>query len=79
MNRLFISLVLLCIISCHAFGQQDTLQQCQRYKDQADRYQELRRQGGRGPEMDEWKKQMRKYEQRFRDGECHKYRNQLRN
>lgn len=58
-------------------AQQATLKECQRYKDQAERYQELRRQGGSGPQMDEWKNRMRDYELKFRQGDCRRFRREL--
>ncbi len=77
MTPKFIPVFLIALLSADVFAQDATLQQCQRYKDQTDRYQQLRRQGGHGEQMDQWKNKMREYQQQYRDGNCHKYRHQL--
>lgn len=77
---MFRNLIILFFIVSFApisFAQDATLEQCQRLKDLADSYQERRRQGGSGPQMDQWKDKMREYEQQFRDGGCQKYRRKL--
>lgn len=77
MYRYIITVLILVVATTTAWAQDTNLKQCQRYKDQADRYQELRRKGGHGEQMDEWKNKMREYQQQYRDGNCHKHSRKL--
>ncbi len=55
-----------------------TLAHCQKLKDQIERYDALRRQGGSGAKMDNWKRARRQHEKRFRAEGCHYHRHELR-
>lgn len=56
-----------------AGAQSATLEECQKMKDKIDHYNDLRREGGSGAQMDAWKRARRKLEQRFRDEGCRSY------
>jgi len=55
-----------------------SLEECRALKDRIDRYTSLRRMGGSASQMNGWKKQLRKYEARFRDLDCSEFRRELR-
>lgn len=61
----------------HAYAQQASLEQCQKLKDGMARYDELRRNGGGGNQMDAWKRSRRKLDKQFRDSGCKYYRGRL--
>ncbi len=77
MRNYLISLVFLILFSPQLTAQQATIEQCQRYKDQAENYQQRRRKGGSGPQMDQWKNKMRAYKKQYNDGNCQKFRHKL--
>ena len=59
-------------------GKQDEgLHVCQFYKDEIEKYEDLRRGGGSASEMDQWKKKKREYEEKFRNGNCSRHRGDL--
>jgi len=53
------------------------LQQCQKLKDKIENYDQLRRKGGKGAQMDSWKRSRRELEKAFRAQGCHYYRREL--
>ena len=53
------------------------LQQCQKLKDKIEEYDQLRRKGGKGAQMDSWKRSRRELEKAFRAQGCHYYRREL--
>jgi hypothetical protein len=53
------------------------VQQCQKLKDRIEHYDQLRRKGGSGPQMDSWKRTRRDLEKQFRDLGCRHYRWEL--
>jgi hypothetical protein len=53
------------------------LQQCQKLKDKIEGYDQLRRKGGKGAQMDSWKRSRRELEKAFRAQGCHYYRSEL--
>jgi len=59
-------------------AQQASLEQCQKLKDGIARYDELRRNGGSGSQMDGWKRSRRKLDKEFRKLGCKYYRGRLR-
>ena len=72
------SIALIVMAMCFAVlstaeAQEVPLQKCQQIKDQIERYDELRRQGGRAGDMDSWKRQRREKEGEFRSFGCHDY------
>ncbi len=76
--RYYLILILFMVVDIPlASAQQASVEQCQRYKDKSDYYQDLRRQGGRGPQMDDWKNRMREYDKKFNHGNCQKHRGKL--
>ncbi|MFV8817008.1 hypothetical protein [Haliea sp. E17] len=52
-------------------GEDETLRQCRKLQQQMEQYQALRRDGGSGPQMDGWKRQLRRAQAEFRDLGCH--------
>ncbi len=58
-------------------AQQASLDYCQKLKDGIVRYDELRRGGGRGSQMDAWKRSRRKLDKQFRESGCRYYRGRL--
>ena len=60
-----------------ATAQSVSLQQCQQYKNQIDRYTGLRRNGGSGKQMDAWKRARRDSEKAYSNHYCWRYRRQL--
>ncbi|GAB5451472.1 MAG: hypothetical protein Hals2KO_18000 [Halioglobus sp.] len=57
-------------LSAPAFAQVGSLQTCRALDDKIERYQDLRRKGGKASQMDKWKRQLRASESRFRELEC---------
>lgn len=55
----------------------NAIKHCQKLKDQIERYEQLRRKGGSGTDMDDWKRARRQLEKQFRDDRCRYYRYRL--
>ena len=55
----------------------DVVVECQALKDKIEHYNQLRRQGGSGAQMDSWKRARRASEKKFRALGCSSYRWQL--
>ncbi len=53
------------------------LSSCQQLKDQITYYDDLRRRGGSGYEMEYWKKQRRKAKDKFQDNNCNKWKKKI--
>ena len=68
---------LLIAVSAPLAAQEASLQDCQRWKDKIDELTYLRKKGGSVRQMEEWKRQHRPYEQKFREYGCRKYGKQL--
>ncbi len=65
-------------IATHVAGaQQLPLEKCQQLKDDIERYDEMRRNGGPSAQMDAWKRARREHEREFRTGNCRYFRFQL--
>lgn len=64
--------------SATAVAQAATLKECRQWKDEIEKYDELRSHGGSGSQMDTWKRSRRELEKRFRGGGCRYYRWELR-
>ena len=77
-----IKAVMLCVplLVCGApagSAPEPALQQCQKLKDKIEEYDQLRRKGGTGAQMDSWKRSRRELEKAFRAQGCHYYRREL--
>jgi len=70
------AVLLLCMGSAQA-GRDQAVQQCQKLKDRIEQYDQLRRKGGSGSQMDAWKRARRNLEKEFRDRKCRYYRWEL--
>lgn len=66
------------LTSAPAGAGEGTLEECRALKDRIDRYTSLRRMGGSASQMNGWKKQLRKYDARFRELDCSEFRRELR-
>ncbi|PLW67072.1 hypothetical protein [Pseudohalioglobus lutimaris] len=75
-QRLIGSVVLVGVASM-GWAAEPALQQCQKLKDKIEHYDQLRRKGGKGSEMDSWKRSRRELEKAFRAQGCHYYRREL--
>ncbi|WP_133300639.1 hypothetical protein [Seongchinamella sediminis] len=64
-------------VGANAFAQQASVEQCQKLRDGIARYDELRRNGGSGSQMDSWKRSRRKLDKQFRKLGCKYYRGRL--
>lgn len=71
------SLMACALLADVAAGQQLPLADCQRLKNDIDRYTRLRQEGGPAADMETWKRARRAAEERFRENRCKKYRKQL--
>ena len=70
-------LMLLLLLPLRADAQELSLAKCQGLKDKIEKYSKLRRGGGSASQMESWKKSRRIYEDKYRDGDCHKYGNKI--
>ena len=59
-------------------SRQEQVERCREYQQKIDQLTELRRRGGRGSQMDAWRRQRIDYEDRFRADNCKRYRRHLR-
>ncbi|MEP1469726.1 MAG: hypothetical protein ABJK25_02020 [Halieaceae bacterium] len=76
-NTLLLLIFCLPMGATTASAQSASLQQCQQYKDQIERYTSLRRNGGSGKQMDAWKRSRRDSEKAYSNHYCWRYRRQL--
>jgi hypothetical protein len=60
-----------------ANSQTASLEKCQALKDRIENYTRLRRAGGSAHQMETWKEQLRRCEDRFHEYGCRKYRRKL--
>jgi hypothetical protein len=75
---MWVSAIVVLVFSASANGVPDpALQSCQKLKDKIEHYDQLRRKGGKGGQMDSWKRARRDLEKAFRDQQCHYYRREL--
>ena len=58
-------------------AQQESLEECRKLQLKIERYDELRSNGGSGPQMDAWNRSRRALEKQFRTGGCRYYRWEL--
>ncbi|WP_299585950.1 hypothetical protein [uncultured Microbulbifer sp.] len=56
-----------------ALAQSATLKKCQSWNDKIESYQEKRKEGGSGKEMDRWKRKIRQHRDKFRKNKCNRY------
>jgi hypothetical protein len=68
---------LLIAVSAPLAAQEASLQDCQRWKDKIDELTYLRKKGGSVRQVEEWKRQQRPYEEKFREYACRKYGKQI--
>lgn len=68
---------LLVAMSAYAGHEPGTLEQCQKIKDQIDRYTDLRRAGGTGRQMSNWQKRRNYYKDQYSEKDCMRHRNHL--
>jgi len=77
-QRIFcISLLSVSLFSSICFAQQASLVQCQSLKQSIEKYQHLRRKGGKATVMERWKDRLRYNTAQFRASQCQKYKRQL--
>ena len=76
-RRLLLGVSLWIAGTAGAFAQQATLEHCQKLKDGIVKYNELRRNGGAGSQMDSWKRSRRELDKEFRKLGCKYYRERL--
>ena len=55
-------------VSLPIMAERASVKECQRYINKAAQYEQKRRAGGTGAQMDEWKKKQRAYDQKFFSG-----------
>lgn len=70
------ALLLLSMLS-QASAADPALERCQQLKSEIEHYDRLRRKGGKGSEMDSWKRSRRTLEKAFRAQGCHYHRRAL--
>ncbi|TDG12587.1 hypothetical protein E2F43_13425 [Seongchinamella unica] len=76
-GRIVLVLTMGCAGTGGVVAQQASLEHCQKLKDGIARYDELRRNGGGGSQMDGWKRSRRKLDTEFRKLGCKYYRGRL--
>ncbi len=64
-------------LAAPVFAQVGSLQTCRALDNKIERYQDLRRKGGKASQMDKWRRQLRQSESRFRELECDAHGNEL--
>lgn len=65
-------------VPVHTMAQDASLQQCQKWHSQIERYTDLRRAGGKAQQMEGWKRQRKVYEDKFKDARCRRHGKQVR-
>ena len=71
----------LAVLALHipaALAQDKSLQECQRLQQKIERLSQQRKRGGSSAQMDSWRQARRAVEQKFDDGDCHRFREELR-
>ena len=65
--------LLLVFLAFPASANQASKAQCQSWHKKSDYYQTLRKNGGSGSQMDNWKRKRRTYDDKIKGGNCRKY------
>ena len=79
MKRISTLIVLICVhCSGIAFAQTMPIEECKRIQERIEHYNDLRRKGGSSSQMDSWRASRKKWEDKFREGECKKHGNAVR-
>jgi hypothetical protein len=69
--------LLLVSLTAIAADREERIERCRGYQQQIEQLTELRRRGGRGSQMDAWRRQRGELEDRFRAENCKRYRRYL--
>jgi hypothetical protein len=68
-----IAMILSLIFSAATIADPMPLDACKRLQSQIESYNDLRRKGGSGSQMESWKKSRKRLEEKFRAGECKRH------
>lgn len=77
LTRYLLPLILLSFFTAPAFAQGADLKTCKKYRQKMDDYALLRKRGGTPSKMEKWRQKYNRYEKRFIQGKCTRWKREL--